>query len=195
MVAFQVLTLEQIWDDCLKLAKKIDESKFSPDILICISRGGLVVGRFLSDMLRLSMLRVIGVEFYKGINTRAKQPRITQDLIENVAKKRVLVIDDVADTGASLAFIKEYLLRKKPAALKTATLHYKPKSAIKPDFYVLETTDWLVYPWEYFEFSYTYVQEELERGKTLQEILANLEENLLPNKVLEKVKEEMENSN
>jgi len=190
MLSFQVLTPEQIWSDCLTLAEKINTAGYTPELLVCIARGGLAVGRFLSDMLQVPTLRVFGVEFYKGINTREKKPKITQAFTEDITGTRVLVIDDVADTGTSLVFVKEHLERKKPASLKTATLHYKPQSILKPDFFIAETTAWLVYPWEYFEFSYTFLEEQLVKGEPLTKILAFLKQNGIPQAVLEKITRE-----
>lgn len=58
--------------------------------------------------------------------------------------KKVLIVDDVADTGKTLYDLKNFY----ETDFITATLHYKPRSIIKPDFYIEETTKWCCYPWE-----------------------------------------------
>jgi len=58
--------------------------------------------------------------------------------------KKVLLVDDVADTGKTLHEIRNTF----GVFFSVATLHYKPRSIVKPNFYVEETTDWLIYPWE-----------------------------------------------
>lgn len=128
---------------CEKLAKKID---FEPEIIVGISRGGLVPARILSDIMNKKIL-VLGLEFYKGIDKRNPKPIITQD-IPKMENKRILVVDDVSDSGKSLLMAKEHL---KGNIVKTATLHYKPKSSYKPDYFVETSSKWIVYPWEIHE--------------------------------------------
>ena len=62
------------------------------------------------------------------------------------------MIDDVADSGISIEFAQKYLAMKKPLEVKVGTLYYKPSSKIIPDYYVDETTSWIVFPHEKYEF-------------------------------------------
>ena len=128
-----------------ELAAKVN---FKADFLIGISRGGLIPVRLLSDRLNNSNIAVIRTEFYTGVGKTTKEPKITQDITIDVKGKSVLVVDDVADTGKSLELVKKHLLKKGAKNVKIATLHYKPTSTIKPDFYAKQTQEWLVYPWE-----------------------------------------------
>ena len=66
----------------------------------------------------------------------------------NVVGKKVLVVDEVADTGASLKLVKLHVLEKGASAVKMATLYFKPRSVFKPDYFVKETNRWIVFPWE-----------------------------------------------
>jgi hypoxanthine phosphoribosyltransferase len=72
----------------------------------------------------------------------------------------VLIVDDIADTGRSLAVAKDYVLRKGAKEVKVATIHYKPDSIFKPDYCIASTTAWVVYPWERNE-----VERELAKKK------------------------------
>ncbi len=146
------LTWDKIEEMCGKLAEQVKRSEFKPEILIGISRGGWIPARILSDMLGVYRLASIGVVFYKSAGKTMNRPKLTQELNVDIRGKRVLLIDDVADTGESLLLAKEKILALKPLGLKVATLNYKPKSKVKPDFFVEETTSWLVYPWEKREF-------------------------------------------
>ncbi len=128
-----------------ELARKIN---YKPDVLIGVSRGGLIPVRLLSDRLNNANVVVIRTEFYTAIGKTAKEPKITQDITIEVKGKTLLVVDDVADTGKSLVLIKKHLLSKGAREVKIATIHYKNHSEIKPDFYVKETNDWTAYPWE-----------------------------------------------
>ncbi|MFN3527886.1 MAG: TIGR00725 family protein [Candidatus Altarchaeaceae archaeon] len=140
--------LELSWNDIERMCKKLKEKiNFDADIIVGISRGGLVPARILSDLLDIKNLEIIKIESYTGIGTK-KEPKITRELLIDIKDKNVLLVDDVADTGESLILAKEYLLKKFPKNLKIATLHYKPKSKIIPDYYVEETEKWIIYPWE-----------------------------------------------
>ncbi len=131
---------------CEELSLKID---FKPDIVIGISRGGLVPARIMSDILGVHDVAILGVRFYRGMGKRGEMPIITQDISIDVTNKRILLVDDVADSGRSLSFAKEHL--KDAKEVKTATLHYKPSSDYRPDYFIESTTAWIVYPWEIHE--------------------------------------------
>ena len=60
----------------------------------------------------------------------------------------MLIVDDVSDTGRSLAVAKDHVQKAGAEEIKVATLHYKPHSSFKPDYFVDETSAWVVYPWE-----------------------------------------------
>ena len=137
------MTWETSVDYCEKLAKMID---FRPDIIVGISRGGLVPARILSDILNVKIL-ILGIKFYKNIGETSDKPTITQDL-PKIEGKKILIVDDIADSGKSLLAATEYL---KGNELRTATLHYKTTSKFKPDYYIEIADAWIVYPWERHE--------------------------------------------
>ncbi|MBU0532399.1 phosphoribosyltransferase [Candidatus Micrarchaeota archaeon] len=134
---------------CEDLAEKSKE--FKPDIIIGISRGGLVPARILSDILAVKKIGIVGVAFYKSAGETSEHPEIIQELSMDVKGKRILLVDDVADTGKSLVAAKKYLEEKEAGEIRTATIHFKPQSTFKPDYYVGTTTAWIVYPWERHE--------------------------------------------
>ncbi|MBD3210918.1 phosphoribosyltransferase [Candidatus Micrarchaeota archaeon] len=146
---------------CEELAEKT--SPFRPDMIIGISRGGIVPARILSDVLGIKKLGIIGVAFYRKAGKKGMEPEITQHLDMEIAGKRVLLVDDVSDTGNSLVFVKRRLEKKRPKEVKTATLHYKPHSVLKPDYFIGTTEAWIVYPWERHE-----VERELKEQPILQ---------------------------
>ncbi len=133
---------------CERLAAAID---FRPDVIVGISRGGLVPARVLSDIMGVGTVGILGIVFYKGVGKTARFPEITQELTMDLAGKKVLIVDDVADSGRSLAVAKEYVVRKGAGEVRAATIHYKPGSIFRPDYFVAETTAWIVYPWEAHE--------------------------------------------
>ena len=141
------------WGEGAKVCEELVEktSDYKPDILVGVSRGGLVPLRIFSDMRDIKKIGVLGIQFYKAIGKTNKFPEITHDLPISIEGKKVLVIDDVADTGTSLIEAVKYVKDKGAKEIRTATLHYKPTSKIKPDYYITETTAWIIYPWERFE--------------------------------------------
>lgn len=141
------------WDATIEytetLAKKIID--FKPDIIVGLSRGGLVPARIMSDVLGVPDLGIIGMKFYTEMGKKSEFPQITQELTMNLNGKKILLVDDVADTGASLIIAKEYLQKKGAEEVRVATIHYKPNSKFKPDYYVMTSTSWIEYPWERHE--------------------------------------------
>jgi len=135
---------------CGELAGRIGESGFKPDLILGVGRGGWVPARLLSDLMGAGRLLSVRVEFYTGVGRTARVPVVTQSIPKRAfAGRRVLVVDDVADTGSSLSLIKKML--SGAGEVRVATLHFKPRSRIKPDFFAKTTSAWLVYPWEKHE--------------------------------------------
>ncbi|MDD1775757.1 MAG: phosphoribosyltransferase [Candidatus Methanomethylicus sp.] len=140
------------WDDVqsslLTLADKITASGFTPDMIVGVARGGWVVARILSDLLDVSDLASVKISFYKGLYDKSRMPVIVQPVSESPKGKRVLVVDDVADSGESLLLAKSHIIENGARDLRTATLHLKPWSKIVPDYYIGNTESWILYPWE-----------------------------------------------
>lgn len=141
------------WDAVIKYCEELAEKTkdFKPDIIIGISRGGLVPARILSDILAVKKVGVIGMKLYKKVGERYDAPEVTQELTMDIRGKKILLVDDVSDSGKSLAAIKEYVKSKGASEVKVATLHYKPHSVFRPDYYIGTTEAWIVYPWERHE--------------------------------------------
>ena len=122
------------------------EREFMPDIIVGIARGGLIPAVRLSHLLGDRLLRMIHMKFYKGVDLRRERPEILADVGELPPK--VLIVDDVADTGATLELALERVKERGAREVKIATLACKPRSRVKPDYYVFETDKWIVFPWE-----------------------------------------------
>lgn len=156
MLKYERISLAKVYKLCKELAAKVVKKtgKNSENfILVAISRGGLVPARLLADILNKNEVQCICAHSYTGIGKAKKQVKITQFPNADLANKELLVVDDIADSGHTLALVKK-MLEHKGAHVLIATLHYKPRSAIKPDFFVEQkpNTTWIVYPWEIHEF-------------------------------------------
>lgn len=162
MMKFKVLK----WQDIDELARicfhLIKKDNYHPEIIIGISRGGWIPARLLSDMFEAevplqkkkgtSILATMQIRFYTAIAETHTRPVISQDVGVDIYNKEILLVDDLADTGESLEIALEYLNLKSPKEIRIATLLYKPWSKIKPNYFVEETTEWVVFPHEYYEF-------------------------------------------
>ncbi len=149
---YAILGWDEIYEMCIHLARKVRKSHYSPDIIVGIARGGWIPARILSDIMENPNVAHMKIEFYVDVGKTFSQPRITQDVSSSVAGMRLLVVDDVADSGKTLSLVRESLMKRGAAEVRIATLHYKPKSVTKPEYYVAETEAWIVYPHERFEF-------------------------------------------
>ena len=140
------------WDElgsgARELAEAVHRDGYQPDIILAIARGGLLVAGALSYALGVKNTFTMNVEFYTGIDERLEMPMIlppVPDLID-FAETRVLIADDVADTGATLALVKHFC-EGKVAEVRCAVLYEKPRSEVRCE-YVWRTTDrWIDFPW------------------------------------------------
>lgn len=186
---FEVPTWRHVYLMLLGQAEKIRESSFKPDVVIAVLRGGWLPARVLSDLLEAGLGNV-SAEFYVGVAETRKAPVLAQSVSVAVAGKKVLVVDDVADSGESLKLVTAHILQQGAKESRIATLYYKPWSAVKPDYYVLETRCWVVFPWEIKET----VRKIVEKGSDKEAVgvvIAKLVKAGLPKLLAEKFLKEV----
>lgn len=153
MVEVLYISWSEAIDLCYELAKNIIASGFKPDVIVAVLRGGAVPALILSD--------VMGIDEFYGIRIKhwgiAKEvyvnPVVDQVPQGRLEGRKVLVVDEVADSGKSLIKAVNELNALKPALVKTAVLHVKPSSIIQPDYYArkLDRWVWVFYPWSLIE--------------------------------------------
>jgi hypoxanthine phosphoribosyltransferase len=168
-----------------KLVNKFNKNGLEPDLIIALSKGALIPAAMLLDRLGIEC-QVVGVRYYSNIYEVGKTPEIVQHIPNRVDGKKILLVDDVSDTGQTLKFVKEYLFEKGAVEIKTCTLHYKPGSLIKPDYYVEETSSWVIYPWEMNE-TVRYLVNKLEsRGIVNKDIISEIGKTGIPLKIIQR---------
>jgi len=130
------------------LAQSVADSGFAPDIVLGISRGGLIPAGALAYALDCKNLFTISVEFYTGVNERLDVPVMLPPFLDaaDLDDARVLIVDDVADTGMTLELVHDFC-RGHVAEARTAVLYRKPQSLIEPDFSWSKTEAWITFPW------------------------------------------------
>jgi len=144
----QHLTWTQIEDLSLRLA---DSLPGPYDVMLVITRGGMVPACIISERINLRNILVAAVMFYSDVERTLDKPIFLQfpaDPLLN--QRRVLIVDDVWDSGRTIMAVRERVLDA-GGEPETAVLHFKPSHSsyrAQPDFYVDETDAWIVYPWD-----------------------------------------------
>lgn len=132
-----------------KLAQKIKQDQFKPDIVIAIARGGYVPARILCDRLDIYNLTSIRIAHYTGGSTKLELARLSIPLGIDIKGMQVLLVDDVTDTGDTFRLALEHVRSFAPQAVKTAVIHHKAISELVPDYYatIIRKWRWIIYPW------------------------------------------------
>src|ERR671934_1716777 len=130
------------------LAEHILEDDYRPDMLLSIARGGLVVGGALAYALDVKNTFTMNVEFYVGVDERLPVPMILPPVPElvDLDEARMLIVDDVADTGRTLALVKDFCAGKVREA-RVAVLYEKPASEVRCEYVWRRTDRWIDFPW------------------------------------------------
>lgn len=142
------LTYEDFGGAVRELAQNVADSGYEPDIILAIARGGLIIGAGLGYALGVKNTFTMSVEFYTGVDERLPMPVVLPPVPNQVdlTGAKVLVADDVADTGATLALVKAFCAGH-VADVRCAVLYEKPHSVIKPEFVWRRTDKWIEFPW------------------------------------------------
>lgn len=167
------ISAETLLNESYELALKIFESNYRPNWIVGIWRGGAPVGIAIQEL-----LEYVGVETdhicirtssYDGIESRSRKVRVhgLEYIVKNVkSEDSLLIVDDVFDTGLSIQQVIKKLneqCRKNIPDIKIAMPYFKPnnnKTDLKPDYYLHETDQWIVFP------------HELD-GLTIEELIEN----------------------
>lgn len=130
------------------LAQQIADSGYQTDIVVAIARGGMLLAGSLSYALGVKSCGALNVEFYTGIGTRLPEPVILPPLLDapSLSGKRVLLVDDVSDSGRTLAMVIQ-LLEASGAEVRTVVLYTKPGTVQEADYTWRRTEKWINFPW------------------------------------------------
>jgi hypothetical protein len=144
----EVLGYEDFGRAARELAATVVESGYEPDWIVCIARGGLLIGGALGYALPLKNIATINVEFYTDVDERLDVPVVLPPVLDlvDLANTKVLVVDDVADTGETLAMVVA-LLTPTVEEVRSAVLYEKSRSVHRPDYVWRRTDAWINFPW------------------------------------------------
>ncbi|HEY2073908.1 MAG TPA: phosphoribosyltransferase family protein [Gaiellaceae bacterium] len=142
------MTWADLGDGARQLAAQIAADGFEPSLILGIARGGLLAAGALSYALDLKNAFTMNVEFYTGVDERLPVPMLLPPLpdLVDLEDQRVLIADDVADTGQTLVLVKEFLAGKVREA-RVAVLYEKPRSVVSCEYVWRKTDRWIDFPW------------------------------------------------
>ena len=132
--------------DAKKMAKQIKD-EFDPEVILAVARGGLTLGHSLAVALENRNLFTLNSIHYEDTN---KLATIQIFNVPDLSKyTKILLVDDIIDSGESMVEIKRELLKRYPNLdIKIATVFYKEKALLLPEFKVKEAHDWVEFFWD-----------------------------------------------
>ncbi len=144
----EVMTWDELGRGVRELATAAHADGFVPDLVLGIARGGLLVAGALGYALGVKNTFTMNVEFYTGIDERLDMPMILPPVPElvDLEEARVLIADDVADTGLTLMLVKDFCAGK-VGEVRCAVLYEKPRSAVSCEYVWRRTDRWIDFPW------------------------------------------------
>ena len=130
------------------LARQVADDGYRPDVILSIARGGLLVGAALGYALDVKNAWTMNVEYYTGVDERLDVPMILPPVPElvDLESARMLIADDVADTGETLRLVKDFCAGK-VAEARCAVLYEKPRSLVACEYVWRRTDLWIDFPW------------------------------------------------
>lgn len=156
--ARETLTWKGFGEASRQLAQTIVDSRWCPDLIIAIARGGLIPAGALAYAMDVKAMGTMNVEFYTGIGSTLAEPQLLPPFMDvsAVDGHKVLVVDDVADSGRTLKMVMDMIhwqglsldgTQVARVDVRCAVLYRKPASVITPDYVWRETSSWINFPW------------------------------------------------
>ena len=154
----ETLTWQGFGDASRALTQSIVDSGWMPELIVAIARGGLLPAGAISYAIGVKAMGTMNVEFYTGVGQALTEPQLLPPLMDVSAMdgKRVLVVDDVADSGSTLKMVMDMINAHGlsldghttvKAEARSAVIYKKPRSVIEPDYMWRETDKWINFPW------------------------------------------------
>lgn len=141
------VSYEELQKKCVLLAEKIERSWFRPNMIVSITRWGLLSAYFLADLLGVKSIETINITTRDG--TASWEIRDATKIPKDFTEFKTLIVDDLVDSGKTMKYIlNEYTFN--PLETKIATIFCKRDASLKPDYFVEEISshDWIIFPYE-----------------------------------------------
>lgn len=146
--AREILTWNEFGTASRELSLQIVRSGFETDIVVAIARGGLLLAGSIAYALGVKSCGAVNAEFYTGVGIRLEAPVMLPPLLDeaSIVGKKVLLVDDVSDSGRTLAMVVQ-LLELGGAEVRTVCLYSKPGTVFEPTYFWRTTDRWITFPW------------------------------------------------
>ena len=172
------------WDELYgyikEIAKKIKKDNYRPDIVIALSRGGFVPARVICDLMIIKDLVSIKVDHWGVTASKDGKAHLRYPIDVDLTGKKVLIVDDITDSGESMIVAKEFVQKLNPKEIKTAAIFNIKHSKFVPDYYGKEIDwIWVMWPWNFIEDMCNILPKVLNESKatSLKEIKKSLKGN------------------
>jgi hypothetical protein len=131
-----------------ELAQTIADDGYEPDIVLSVARGGVFVAGGLAYALDCKNIHLVNVEFYTGVGTTLEMPVMLAPVPNTIdfSDKKVLITDDVADTGKTLKLVHDFCVDA-VAEVRSAVIYEKSQSLVKCEYVWQRTDEWINFPW------------------------------------------------
>ena len=171
----EVMGWELFYDLAKRVAQKVQASGYRPDLVVGLTPGGWILARVLCDLLDLKNMVSLKVEHWGATSTIDGKARLEYPSPVDLSGRRVLVVDDIADSGESMRPAMEYVRTLKPEEMRTAALRHIEGSEFVPDFYGDEITRRrVIFPWSLTENLCNIVPRVADECANIDEIRARL---------------------
>jgi len=157
----ELISWREVQRLCQRLARQLKASGYRPDIVVAIGRGGLVPARLVCDYLDITALTSIRIEHYLTGSTRQAQAVIRYPLCTDIRDQKVLLMDDVNDSGDTLEVALAHLHTFHPRMIRTAVMHHKTTTHTDVNYFARKIIKWrwLIYPWAIHEDIPTFLRQ------------------------------------
>jgi uncharacterized protein len=148
MTELETLSWADFGQACRELAQQVADDGYRPEIILSIARGGLLAAGALSYALGVKNVHVVNIEFYTGVDERLDMPVMLPPAPSTVdlSGATVLIVDDVADTGATLEVVRDFCADH-VAEARCAVVYEKPHSTVRCEYVWRRTDLWIDFPW------------------------------------------------
>lgn len=176
----EVMSWEHFYRLAKEVANKIKSSGYVPDMIIGLARGGWCLARVLCDFIGVKDLVSLKVEHWGITATPDGKAKLKYPFNIDLTGKKVLVVDDITDTGESMRISVDYVKTLNPSEVRTAALRHIEGSKFKPDYYAEKITwRWVIFPWNFVEDLCNLVekvQSEVDKPSDTKLLKAKLKE-------------------
>ena len=155
----KIVSFQEVHEKVRNVAEKVKVSQYEPTTIVGLARGGWVPARLMCDFLGITDLVSLKVEHWLETGKTKDEATIKYPLVTSMSGKKLLVVDDITDTGKSLITSIDHLKKLNPDEIKISVMQYITKSTREPDYYAEEVTEWFwfIYPWNWVEDTSTLI--------------------------------------